>query len=234
MYHSVAPYDHDPYLITVSPPRFEEQMRWLWRQGKRGVAMRELLERDRDNDAADLVGLTFDDGYADFADNVLPVLDWYGFTATVFVVAGRMGKANDWDADGPRKPLLTAAQIQDLVTAGVEVASHSSQHTRLPAANDRALRNEVVDSREIIEDVTGRAVTGFCYPYGELDDRTIEAVRDAGYDYACAVSHTRFNGAHAIPRTYVGDRDNGLRLTAKRIRHRLRARRNPLQPTTSG
>ena len=37
------------------------------------------------------VGLTFDDGYADFAEYALPVLRRHGFTATVFVIAGRLG-----------------------------------------------------------------------------------------------------------------------------------------------
>ena len=50
--------------------------------------MRELL-RARRPARAGLVGLTFDDGYADFVTEVLPVLRRYGFTATVFVLAGR-------------------------------------------------------------------------------------------------------------------------------------------------
>ena len=74
MYHSVIPYDHDPYLVTVSPLRLDRQFTWLRRQGLRGVSMRELLAA-RDRGAAQgLVGLTFDDGYADFADYVLPAL----------------------------------------------------------------------------------------------------------------------------------------------------------------
>ena len=48
MYHSVIPYDHDPYLVTVSPLRLDRQFTWLRRQGLRGVSMRELLAaRDR-------------------------------------------------------------------------------------------------------------------------------------------------------------------------------------------
>ena len=43
MYHSVEPYQADPYLVTVSPPRFAQQMRWLARRGLRGVSIRDLL-----------------------------------------------------------------------------------------------------------------------------------------------------------------------------------------------
>ncbi|MGH3990566.1 MAG: hypothetical protein ACRDTZ_25105, partial [Pseudonocardiaceae bacterium] len=48
MYHSVAPYDQDPYLVTVRPARFEQQLRWLDRRGLRGTSMRELLAARRE------------------------------------------------------------------------------------------------------------------------------------------------------------------------------------------
>ncbi len=88
MYHSVEPYQADPYLVTVSPPRFGQQMRWLARRGLRGVSMRDLLAARAAGAGKGLVGLTFDDGYADFARHALPVLRRYGFGATMFVIAG--------------------------------------------------------------------------------------------------------------------------------------------------
>ena len=78
MYHSVEPYQADPYLVTVSPPRFEQQMHWLARRGLRGTSVRDLLAARAAGDAAGLVGLTFDDGYADFARHALPVLQRLG------------------------------------------------------------------------------------------------------------------------------------------------------------
>ncbi len=88
MYHSVQPYTEDPYLVTVGPSRFEQQMRWLSRRGLRGVSIAELLAARAAGAGKGLVGLTFDDGYADFAEYALPVLQRHGFTATVFVIAG--------------------------------------------------------------------------------------------------------------------------------------------------
>src|SRR5262245_51571997 len=124
MYHSVSPYQHDPYRITVSPERFAQQMNWLRRWGLTGVTLRGLLEARRCGDRRRLVGLTFDDGYADFAEYVLPVLAHHGFAATVFVVAGRLGGHNAWDRDGPRKALLTADQVRRVADAGMEIGSH--------------------------------------------------------------------------------------------------------------
>ncbi len=52
----------------------------------------------------------------------------------------------------------------------------------------------------------------------------VNAVREAGYDYGCAIWRSPLSGRHALPRTYVGDRDNALRLFAKRIRYAVRLR----------
>src|ERR1700685_4111380 len=74
MYHSVSPHEQDPYQVTVRPERFEQQMRWLRRHGRRGVSVREMLDARAVGHGHGLVGLTFDDGYADFARYALPVL----------------------------------------------------------------------------------------------------------------------------------------------------------------
>lgn len=230
MYHSIASYTEDPYLITVRPERFEAQMRWLWRHGRRGVSMRTLLDRRRRGDGGDLVGLTFDDGYLDFFDHVPRVLAWYGFTATVFAIAGRLGGTNEWDGDGPRKRLMDARHLRELVAMGIEIGSHGMRHVHVPALPPDGVEDELLHSRELLESVIDTPVTGFCYPYGDVDGKTITSVREARYDYACAVSHSAWDSRFAIPRVYVGDRDTGLRLRAKRLRHRIRTGDSRLEP----
>lgn len=224
MYHSVAPYTRDPYLVTVDPRRFEQQLRWLARRGLRGASMWEVLDAERTGRAHGLVGLTFDDGYADFGRVVLPALRRYGFTATVFVLAERLGGDNVWDSEGPRKALMTADEVRQVADAGMEVGSHGMLHRPLGTAADATLLDEVGKSRTVLEQVTGRNVGGFCYPYGDVSRRVIEAVRCAGYDYGCAIRPSVLSGRHALPRTYVGDRDGSLRLHAKRLRHELSSR----------
>jgi peptidoglycan/xylan/chitin deacetylase (PgdA/CDA1 family) len=220
MYHSVEPYATDPYLVTVSPPRFEQQMRWLSRRGLRGTSMRELLAARAAGTGKGLVGLTFDDGYTDFAEHALPVLRRYGFGATVFVIAGRLGGDNGWDPAGPRKPLMDASQVRSLADAGIEIGSHGLRHVPLPAA-PATLAEEIEHSRDILQDVTGQPVAGFCYPYGAIDAEAVDGVRDAGYDYGCAIWASAYAGRHALPRTYIGDRDTPPRLWAKAMRHWL-------------
>lgn len=225
MYHSVEDYTEDPYLVTVSPARFERQLRWLRTRGLTGVSMARLVRARREGRARGLVGLTFDDGYADFADNVVPALRRHGFTATVFVIAERVGGHNDWESGGPRKALMSAEQVRAVADLGMEVGSHGLLHQRLGAAEPATLAAEIRRSRTLLEDLVHQDVTGFCYPYGDVGEAAVTMVRDCGYTYGCAIRPHGLAGPHALPRTYVGDRDHHLRLDAKRLRHRLRHRR---------
>jgi peptidoglycan/xylan/chitin deacetylase (PgdA/CDA1 family) len=220
MYHSVAEYEHDPYLVTVRPARLDAQLAWLRRAGLAGVGVGELLAARRRGAARGLVGLTFDDGYTDFADTVVPLLRRHGFGATVYVVAGLFGGHNRWDPDGERKDLMTADEVAAVAGQGIEVGAHGLTHVPLTGAIERVdLVREVEESRRVLEDVVHGPVRGFCYPYGAHDDRSIAAVAAAGYDHACATGRPPDPGPLALPRTYVGDRDGAPRLAAKWTRH---------------
>jgi peptidoglycan/xylan/chitin deacetylase (PgdA/CDA1 family) len=221
MYHSITPYEQDPYQVTVSPPRFEQQMRWLRRRGLRGASVREVLDARASGCGEGLVGLTFDDGYTDFATYALPVLKRYSFSATVYVIAGRMGGDNEWDPEGPRKPLLTAEQVRQVADAGIEIGSHGLRHVSLPKAPAGALAEEIDGSRRALQDVSGQDVPGFCYPYGDIDGAVADGVRAAGYDYGCAIWPSEHTGQYALPRTFIGESDWGPRLWAKGLRHWL-------------
>lgn len=226
MYHSISAYTDDPYLVTVDPARFESQLAWLRARGRRGVSMAELLQAHRRGSADGLVGLTFDDGYVDFVDNVVPKLHRYGWTATVFVISGRLGEDNGWDLEGPRKPLMTADQVKQAAAAGMEIGSHGVRHNSLVCLEDDVLRSEITRSREVLRGISGQPVDGFCYPYGDVSQRVMEAVRIGGYEYGTAIWRGPLSGRFALPRTYVGDRDGSMRLVAKRIRHEWNSRRD--------
>lgn len=238
MYHSISADSDDPYCIRVRPQCFEAQMRLISRLGLRGVSMRELraAEAHRSWRAARLVGLTFDDGYADFAEHALPVLLRYGFTATVFALAGRLGGENSWDPDGPRRQLMTASMLRSAAEAGMEVGSHGLLHVSLPEASDTELADEVRLSRSQLREVTGQSVDGFAYPFGHVNVRVARAVRAAGYDYACAIWKSDLPARYTLTRTAVQDphlltrliraaprvlAESGPRVTARKVTETL-------------
>ncbi|MEU3659796.1 polysaccharide deacetylase family protein [Streptomyces sp. NPDC032940] len=224
MYHSVGDCSDDPYRITVTPERLDAQLAWLRRRGLRGVSVADLLAARARGEGSGLVGLTFDDGYADFVTAALPVLRRWNCGATLFVLPGRLGGDNAWDPLGPRKPLLTADGIRRAASEGVEIGSHGLTHVDVTQADDLTLKTEVVESRERLAELTGVPADGFCYPYGTVDARAVEAVREAGYGYACAIDPGPLTGPHALPRVHVGQNDTAWRLYLKHRLHRLRRR----------
>jgi peptidoglycan/xylan/chitin deacetylase (PgdA/CDA1 family) len=217
MYHGVADEADDPNHLCVAPSRFAEQMAWLKRRGLRGVSIGTLVDAMRAGRPRGLVGVTFDDGYVSVGEAALPELRRHGFTATMFIVSGRLGGSNEWD-EGPRWPLMSAGQVREVAAAGMEIGSHSTTHVRLAGLDARQLQAQVGDSKASLADLVGTPVRGFAYPYGSMDAAARLAVRDAGYDYACAVeTPLRELGIMALPRVYVGQRDDARRMATKRL-----------------
>jgi peptidoglycan/xylan/chitin deacetylase (PgdA/CDA1 family) len=179
--------------------------------------MRELLRAERTGNAKGLIGLTFDDGYENFLQNALPVLEKFGFSATVFVVAGMFGGENRWEFrfdPRPQMRLLTREGVREVAARGMEVGSHSMTHPKLTHLDPEMLEEEVSGSRQVLSEVLREAVDGFCYPYGFIDGASVQAVRAARYSYACAVVVRVERSAYDLPRITVAE-DNLPRFAAK-------------------
>jgi peptidoglycan/xylan/chitin deacetylase (PgdA/CDA1 family) len=215
MYHGVGGVSEDPFGLFVSSERFAQQMRALRLLGLRAVSLGQLGDAVMRRKADGLVGLTFDDGYRHVLSSAAPVLERYGFTATMFAVSGLLGGENVWDPP-PRRQLMSEADLRDLTTRGWEIGSHSLTHPRLTELDANGLSHEVFASRAALSDAIGVEPRCFCYPYGFVDAETVEAVRNAGYSYACAVHPVAgVPTLLAMPRIGVTQQDWGPRFVAK-------------------
>jgi peptidoglycan/xylan/chitin deacetylase (PgdA/CDA1 family) len=131
--------------------------------------------------------LTFDDGYRDLYTTVWPILERFGFTATVFLVAGRAGCWSDWEGQsGPAAaPLLSWAEARELANLGLTFGCHTLTHPRLTDLDDRQARREIQESKLIIEDRLAVKVDAFSYPHHDSDARIMQIVAESGYNAAC-------------------------------------------------
>lgn len=217
LYHGVCRLAPDPYGVCTSPERFQAHMRYLKLRRLRGVSMRELLRAVNSGTARGLVGLTFDDGFEDFLHTAVPVLERFGFSATLFVL-GSMPRENNWDYyPDPRPPikLLGAEGIREVAARGMEVGSHGMSHLRLSGLEPELLEMEVSSSRQVLSEVLGETIEGFCYPYGSIDRAAIQAVHRARYAYACAITERIEQNVYDLPRIPVAERDDLRRFAAK-------------------
>jgi peptidoglycan/xylan/chitin deacetylase (PgdA/CDA1 family) len=116
------------------------------------------------------VVITFDDGNLDVYTTAFPILRELGFVGVFYIVGDRLG------AEG----YVNAAQLSEMIAAGWEVGSHSLTHVDLTL--DHALvREEVLQSRLLLEEALGVPVRSFAYPFGLVDDYVMEKTEDYGY-----------------------------------------------------
>lgn len=131
------------------------------------------------------IGLSFDDGCRDIAENAAPVLAEHGFCATVFVATGvTAGRARfTWYSRQP--PVLGWDEIVALDGGGtLEFEAHSITHPNLRALDDEQAALEIAGSKAELEERIGRVVTAFSYPAGLFGKRERRLVALAGYDVA--------------------------------------------------
>lgn len=84
----------------------------------------------------------------------------------------------EWDG------MMTWDQIREMRSDGHEIGSHSTSHPILPLVSDEQLRDEVEQSRRVLETEIDHEVRSFCYPNGDYDERVSACVRQAGYEFA--------------------------------------------------
>lgn len=135
--------------------------------------------------------------------------------------AGSTGSAR------PTHRSLTLDEISELARGGlVEVGCHTVTHPQLSALDADSQRREIDESKARLEEILGRPVTSFAYPYGRECDysfETVGLVRGAGFDCACTTSvGTVGRGADPfrLPRVQVEDMDGEAfaRLLSEKLR----------------
>jgi peptidoglycan/xylan/chitin deacetylase (PgdA/CDA1 family) len=132
------------------------------------------------------IALTFDDGFSNVLRYGLQPLAENNFHAIQFVVADRIGKTNEWDraAGEAQEPLMDLSQVREWLAAGHEIGSHTCTHPSLTRISPSQAREEIFSSKRKLEDLFGRAVEHFCYPYGDWNENIRDLVAEAGYKTA--------------------------------------------------
>jgi peptidoglycan/xylan/chitin deacetylase (PgdA/CDA1 family) len=194
LYHAITdePGEHiAPF--AVSPGTFRRHLDLLQEAGYRCLTFGDLMQHRARAAEGHETGMpertaviTFDDGFADFADSALPALRAYRLPATLYVTTG-------WLVGGPRRepgpadPMLAWSQLPELLEDGVELGAHSHSHPHLDTLDTAALRTELALPKELMEDALGRPVTTFAYPHGYHGPRVRRLTQEAGYENAAAV-----------------------------------------------
>jgi peptidoglycan/xylan/chitin deacetylase (PgdA/CDA1 family) len=188
-YHAVEA-GHAP--LCIDPKLFETHLDVIAASGVRTVTLDVLADEVADGGPREpALAITFDDGFASTAEVAAPLLAERGLPATVFCVAGHVGGVNDWPTQPrscPRLRLASAQALSEWHASGVVLGCHGTNHEPLTRVDGAGLRQEILDSREMLEQVVGAPIGWFAYPYG-LAPPAARAIVERAYAGGCALGN---------------------------------------------
>jgi peptidoglycan/xylan/chitin deacetylase (PgdA/CDA1 family) len=168
--------------FSVSEKKLREHFDYLKREGYTVVPLSDLIDRldnPRPYDRKVIV-ITFDDGYKNMYQKLLPIVREYRYPVTLFVyvdfVSDRPGKAITWQ------------ELREMQKNGIDIQCHTKSHPDIPKlaikntpeAREK-LYEELYLSRIVIETQLGKPVDLLAFPFGYYDLNTIQLASHAGY-----------------------------------------------------
>ncbi len=132
------------------------------------------------------VGITFDDAFHSIHENAIPILRNLNIPATVFAVAGNLGKKPLWKMppDHPEKDenVMSGEEIIKLQQKGFcRFGSHTLTHPNLEHLPPRELEAELVESKVVLEKLLDAPVEDLALPHGSYNQDVISMGLKAGY-----------------------------------------------------
>lgn len=161
------------WKMTVTPQTFERHMQWLVDKGYTTLTLDELTAaiHGKATMPAKPVVVTFDDNNLSQYDVAAPIMDAKNQKGVFFLIAKYL--------DSPA--MVNRERALDLQARGHQIASHTMTHRALPGLNDEELAWELVESKRVLEELTGRPVNHVAYPGTAHNQRVRDAAKTAGY-----------------------------------------------------
>lgn len=189
IYHSVRPYYPGITKLvkeyTVPPDIFDDQLKYLRDNGYTPITLDDLTTHFNFNMPLPErpVIITLDDGWENQYRYAFPIMKKYGYTGIFYIYSNPIDK----------KVFLKWDEVKAMVAANMVIGGHTKSHPELSKIKDDVtLKQEIEDSKKIIEGKIKKPVNDFAYPFGDFNSHTVAIVRQAGYKSA----RTVFKGTH--------------------------------------
>jgi peptidoglycan/xylan/chitin deacetylase (PgdA/CDA1 family) len=180
-YHAI---DSNRAVTSTDPARFAETLDALIEAGFHAVDLGEWVDLGRPPVVRGFA-LAFDDGLRSIL-GVADRLARLAIPATVFLPSSRIGLDNAWPGQPssiPKARLLGRLDLESLARLGFRFGSHGRSHARFDRLGPADLEDELIRSRDEIEQTSGSRCHLLAYPYGSADARVRRAASKV-YDAA--------------------------------------------------
>jgi len=172
VYHRIG---YNSNALTVTPERLFLDLTKLKQNGYETISLKTfeeyLLGKEIQMPAKPIL-ITFDDSYQDNYNYAFPILKQNNCIATFFVITGFIDKYSD---------RLTAQQIKEMYTSGMNFGSHTVSHAALSEESQDLVWNELFYSKQTLEKTLGIEIDAIAYPAGCYNSETIRIATGLGY-----------------------------------------------------
>jgi peptidoglycan/xylan/chitin deacetylase (PgdA/CDA1 family) len=199
-YHSFTGSVSKAWQYALEPTLLDEHCAYLRERNYFSLTVSECLQSKQMALSSRPVALTFDGAFADF-ELVLPILNKYQFSATLFVPTGAVGKKSTWLEASQHRPIMDWNALRGL--ANIEIGSLGHAHLHLTQVSEQEAKDDIERSKRTLEDELGLPCQSFAYPYGETNERVMKLVKEADFFTGCTLQaeiSTLEHDPYALPR----------------------------------
>jgi peptidoglycan/xylan/chitin deacetylase (PgdA/CDA1 family) len=191
LYHSVSESPSGAIApFAVDPAAFAGQLDAVAESGRVALQISQYARALAAGAVPDrAVVITFDDGYADFAEHALPELLGRSLPCTLYVATGFLEGRASRVRCRPPDAMLQWSQLGELASSGVEIGAHSHSHFQLDTLRRGEAREEITRSKALLEDALQVEVPSLAYPHGYSSPTVRSLVRAAGFESAAGVKN---------------------------------------------
>jgi peptidoglycan/xylan/chitin deacetylase (PgdA/CDA1 family) len=176
----------------ITPQAFEAQLKELKDKNIPVIPMPDLLAWKRGEKAIPprAAVITFDDGWKSQHDVGWPLMQKYGYPFTLFIYTEGIRPGHFSGGES-----MTWEMLAEMRDAGVDIQAHSATHQDLrrpydkvakkklsPPEYEQWLNNELVGSKQMIEQKLGVRCNCFAVPYGFYNAHVKDIAMKAGYE----------------------------------------------------
>lgn len=218
MYHAFTEDEAETSAVCTLASEFDRQLSALRDAGYTSVGYADLIKFV--NGSGKLpekpLLISIDDGYRNNLDLAAPLLEKYGFCANIAVIGVSIGHTTYKDSDVPIMPHFSLEDVRPWIRRGVlTVTTHSYDMHQLASVDGEGCRRGVLQksgeseadyiaaltqdytvAQEQLDDLPGKPLPVFTYPYGAYSELSERVLHELGVQ----VTVTTASGANRLVR----------------------------------
>lgn len=193
---------------NIQTELFHKHLQYIKSKGFRVLTLSEAITGLKKNTLQGKTAvITIDDGYKSFKTGAVPILEEYGYPATLFINTNTIG-GHDY---------LSWKDIREIRDKGIEIGNHSHSHAYFlnmkKKERKQKFRDDLRQSQKILKEQTGTAPVVYSYPYGEYDETMQKVLEEEGFLCAAAQNSgviSKYSNLYSLPRFPMNEKYAGL------------------------